>query len=98
MKNETRPSPGLPKQARVFMWAVVIGVLSGFAVGFLRRPAALLRPELLAWVAVVATVELLPVPVSQMLRLSLGFPILLGVAMLYQPGFAGVVALLGSSD
>ncbi len=94
----TRVYPRLPKQARVFMWAVVLGVLAGFALTLFRQPEDLLRPELAAWVAVVATVELLPVPVSKVLHLSLGFPILLGIAIHYNPGFAAIVALLGSSD
>jgi signal transduction histidine kinase len=50
------------------------------------------------WVLVLATVELLPVPVSRVLQLSLGFPIRLGIAILYPPFVAAGVALLGSFD
>jgi signal transduction histidine kinase len=98
MKKEARSYPAVPKQARVFMWGVVLSVLAGFTLTLFLRPDQFLQPELIVWVAVVATVELLPVPVSKVLHLSLGFPILLGVAILYQPGFAALVALLGSSD
>jgi signal transduction histidine kinase len=80
------------------MWATVIGILVGFALTIFRHPARVLQPELAIWIAVVAVVELLPVPVSQVLHLSLGFPILLGVSILYSPSAAALVALLGSAD
>jgi signal transduction histidine kinase len=98
LTDKTGANTELPTRARVFMWSVVIGVLVGFGLTLFRHPNELLRPDLVAWVLVVAAVELLPVPVSKVLHLSLGFPILLGVAILYHPGFAAVVALLGSSD
>jgi signal transduction histidine kinase len=90
--------------------AVVLPVLLGLAGFLFARPAAILRPtltggtrgsalDLLVWVVVVATVELLPVPVSKVLRLSLSFPILLGVAILYRsPLVVGIVTLVGLCD
>jgi signal transduction histidine kinase len=58
----------------------------------------LLRPEVVIWAVVVATVDLWAVPVSTALQLSLSFPILLGVAILYDPLVAAAIALVGSSD
>ncbi|MGH2555483.1 MAG: ATP-binding protein [Actinomycetota bacterium] len=99
MKNsDTRAYPALTRQARVFMWAVVIGVLLGFGLTVFRHPDQVLQLKLAAWIVVVAAVELLPVPVSQVLRFSVGFSILLGIAILYTPSAAAIVALLGSSD
>jgi signal transduction histidine kinase len=94
----TRAYPELPTKARFFMWAVVVGVFLAFGLTFFRQRHELIWPDLAIWVAVVAAVELLPVPVSKVLHFSLGFPILLGVAILYHPGFAAIVALIGSSD
>jgi signal transduction histidine kinase len=54
--------------------------------------------ELVFWIVSVAVVELLPVPVSRGVQLSLSFPILLGIAILYDPPIAAAVAFLGSFD
>jgi signal transduction histidine kinase len=43
-------------------------------------------------------VELLAVPVWRGLQMGVGFPLLLMVAILYPPGVAGLIALLGASD
>jgi signal transduction histidine kinase len=52
----------------------------------------------LFFVAAVMAVDLIPVPVWGGMQLSLSFPILIGVAMLYPPAVAGLIALLGSAD
>jgi signal transduction histidine kinase len=93
-----------------FKLAVVVPVLLGLTTFVLITPGVILRPtltgglsgsvlDLLVWVVVVATVELLPVSVSKVLRLSLSFPILLGIAILYRsPLVVGVVTLIGLFD
>jgi signal transduction histidine kinase len=53
---------------------------------------------LLAWVAVVAVVELIPVPMWRAQQVSMGFPVLMAVAFLYGPIPAGLAALVGSFD
>jgi signal transduction histidine kinase len=63
-----------------------------------RHPALWAEHDLLFWCVVVAVVELLPVPVSRVLQLSLSFPILLGVAILFDPLTAGGVAFIGAFD
>ena len=50
------------------------------------------------FIAAVMVVDLIPVPVWGGMQLSLSFPILVGVAMLYPPAVAGLIALLGSVD
>jgi signal transduction histidine kinase len=93
-----------------FKLLVILPVLVGLAWAVSAHPGAIFRPQLTGgerdssvalalWIAVVATVELLPVSVSSILRLSLSFPILLGVAILYRsPLVIGFVTLLGAFD
>ena len=57
-----------------------------------------LQAELILWALLVAAVELLPVPAWRGLHLSVGFPLLMVVGMLYPPIAAGVVAFAGASD
>ena len=74
------------------MLLVVLGTVSVLGAGVLSSPHDFAQKSLIFWVFVLATVELLPVSVSRVLQLSLGFPIRLGVAILYSPYVAaGVV-------
>lgn len=52
----------------------------------------------LFWTIVVAITELLPVPVTQLLRLSMSFPLLLAVGILYSPMTAALVSFVGGID
>ncbi len=52
----------------------------------------------LFFVLCIAAVDLIPIPAWEDIELSLSFPIMIGVAMLYSPPIAGVIALIGSSD
>jgi signal transduction histidine kinase len=55
--------------------------------------------QFLFWVAVVATVELLPVPAWRGLRISLVFPVIIAVAIYYpEPWFAAAVGFVGCFD
>src|SRR5262245_61718275 len=56
------------------------------------------EPAWLLWAPLVAGVELLPVSTWRGLTLSVGFPLLMMVAILYPPGAAGAIAFLGASD
>lgn len=58
----------------------------------------LLSLDMLLWVAVVAVVELLPVPSWRGLSVSVAFPLLVAIAILHSPAAAGVIALMGSFD
>jgi signal transduction histidine kinase len=86
------------------MLIVIVPVLGALIGTVIRRPDLLLSPDtgapvdVFVWMAVIATVELLPVPLTGVIRFSLGFPILLGVAILYSPMLAGLVALVGAFD
>src|SRR4051812_6769111 len=54
--------------------------------------------DLVLWTAVVAGVELVRIPAWRGLQVSLGFPILLAVGMIYAPPLAALVAYVGSVD
>jgi len=54
--------------------------------------------ELLAWVVIIGLVELIPVPMWRGTHISMGFPLLMVVAFLYQPPAAAAAALLAASD
>jgi len=56
------------------------------------------EPRWLLWALLVAAVELLPVPAWRGLTLSVGFPLLMMIAILYPPGAAGIIAFLGAFD
>jgi signal transduction histidine kinase len=55
-------------------------------------------PDWIAWALLVAAVELLPVPTWRGLTFSVGFPLLIMIAIIYPPNAAAVVAFLGASD
>ena len=57
-----------------------------------------INPKWFLWAPLVAAVELLPVPTWRGLTLSVGFPLLMMIAILYPPEVAGVVAFIGASD
>ena len=52
----------------------------------------------LFFVVCIAAVDLIPIPAWEDIELSLSFPIMIGVAMLYSPPVAGMIAIVGSSD
>jgi len=67
------------------------------AIGFvLTRRSVDLDARLLLWMALIAFVDLLPIPAWHGLQLLLDFPLLIAVAILYPPAAAGV-ALFGAS-
>jgi signal transduction histidine kinase len=54
--------------------------------------------DLFFWAALIGLVELLPVPAWRGLTISVGFPLLMVVAFLYEPAAAAAVAFVGASD
>ncbi|MGH9194744.1 MAG: sensor histidine kinase, partial [Acidimicrobiia bacterium] len=54
--------------------------------------------QLLLWAAAVSLVELIPVPAWRGIHLSLGFPLLMALAIVHPPVAAGVTAFVGSTD
>ena len=56
------------------------------------------KAEYLLWPLLITLIELMPVPAWRGLTISVGFPVLIMIAILYPPGIAGFIALLGASD
>src|SRR5215217_808634 len=54
--------------------------------------------KLAAWVAIIAAVELIPVPMWRSTHVSIGFPLLMVVAFVHEPAAAALVAFLAASD
>ncbi len=82
-----------------FELLVIVPTLSGLVYLGSQNPAAFEDPHnLTLWTLIVAFVELLPVPTWGGLQVSLGFPLLMVVGILYAPVAAGAVALIGSFD
>lgn len=80
---------------------MILGVLGAGYLGFLARPEQLAARsflELVTWTAIVAVVELWPVPGWRGLEISMSYPLLMAVAFLHPPLAAGTVAFLGSLD
>lgn len=78
-------------------FAVVLPVL-GYLAWTVGRSWDQLTPPILFFTAAVAIVDLIPVPGWGGLQLSLSFPILLGVAIIYPANIAALVAFVGSFD
>ena len=81
-----------------FELAVIIALAVYLAVTIPDHRDQLLQGSVLFFVLAVAVVDLIPVPAWGGMQLSLSFPILLGVAMIYDPTVAAVIALVGSFD
>jgi signal transduction histidine kinase len=90
------------RRIKALEFAVVVPVL--LTIGFLisAAPQSITEKhrvvDLVAWIAIIAAVELIPVPMWRSTHISIGFPLLMVVAYLYQPPAAGLVALLAASD
>ena len=62
------------------------------------KDPSVLDLQLILWAVLIAAVELLPVPAWRGVHLSLGFPLLMTVGILYAPPAAAATALIGSFD
>src|SRR5919108_5742422 len=80
----------------VFEVAVVIPTLALIAGLMLNEPP--FRPVYLLWSLLIGLIELMPVPAWRGLTISVGFPILIMIAILHPPGAAGLITLLGMTD
>jgi signal transduction histidine kinase len=77
--------------------AVIVAVLAYLAIE-VPRSWGEVTAVIALFVAMVAAVDLIPVPGWGGLQLSLSFPLLLGTAIIYQPPIAAAVAFIGSFD
>lgn len=56
------------------------------------------EPTWLLWSVLIAAIELMPVPAWRGITISVGFPLLVMIAILYPPGTALLLTFLGASD
>ena len=84
--------------ATIFKVAVVGGVFTWLTVGIILKPASLRDWHLFFWLIMIAAVELMPVPAWRGLRFSLSLPVILAVAILYDPVAAGCLLFVGLFD
>jgi signal transduction histidine kinase len=81
-----------------FQLVIIVPLLAYLAVMLPRSTDELFQSSVLFFMATVAVVDLIPVPAWGGMQLSLSFPILLGVAIIYPPAVAGFIAFGGSFD
>jgi len=105
--TELEETPGtkvrdrLPLRERVFEASVVVPTV--LALGWASSQALANLDvsdtrDLVIWIPVIASVELIPVPLWRGTIISMGFPLLMAVAFLYPPAAAGSAAFLAASD
>jgi signal transduction histidine kinase len=86
-----------PRALLVFEVAVISLALLAIAVLFRLEPSAF-EWLLLLWSVLIAVVEFMPVQAWRGMTISVGFPLLVAVAILYPPGIAGLITFLGMAD
>jgi signal transduction histidine kinase len=85
----------------LFELAVVLPTVLGLVLAVTREDATAVAADLLplfGWILTIALVELIPVPMWRGTTISMGFPLLMVVAFLYQPPAAAAAAFLAASD
>jgi signal transduction histidine kinase len=89
-----------PRAARAFHGLVIVAGLVLIAALVAVSPPTDTGEALgwMFWTLLIALVELLPVPAWRTLQVSMAFPLATAVAILYEPGIAGLILLLASSD
>ena len=91
---ETRNRDRLLLLVSVCLFLATLAIIGAF---LLRSPIPF-NPEWLIWSILIAGIEFLPVPAWRGLTISVGFPVLIMVAILYPAGGAGAIALIGALD
>lgn len=91
---ETRNQDRLLLLVSVCLFLATLAIIGAF---LLRSPIPF-NPEWLIWSVLIAGIEFLPVPAWRGLTISVGFPVLIMVAILYPAGGAGAIALIGALD
>jgi signal transduction histidine kinase len=84
-----------------FEIGIVLPTIILLVLGLLRDDASALQSdwgELLTWVLIIGTIELIPVPMWRGTTIGMGFPLLMLVAFLYDPVAAAAAAFLAASD
>jgi len=101
MTTQASTEPRSAKLLTLFELAVALPTMVGLVVAVTRESATAVEGEalqLLGWVVTIALVELIPVPMWRGTTISMGFPLLMVVAFLYEPSAAAAAAFLAASD
>jgi signal transduction histidine kinase len=98
MPDERGGQPFERAAITVMQWVLIVGVMGYLGWAIWRVPDDSVGPAVLFFILAAIVVDLIPVPAWGGMQLSLSFPILLGVAMVFPPPIAGMIALLGSAD
>ncbi len=101
MEPDTTPTPRAERdnwRSSLFQVLIILPVLGFLVAALPDEREELLQLPVLLFILTVAAVDLIPVPAWGGMQLSLSFPILLGVAIVYPPPVAATIALLGSFD
>jgi signal transduction histidine kinase len=90
-------APSRPQALLAFEVAVIALAVGGIALILPAEPDdhSLL---VLLWAVLIALVEFMPVPAWRGMTISVGFPLLIAVAIIYFPGTAGLITFLGMAD
>ena len=83
---------------RLYEATIAFPVVAWIAYQLIHSHGKDLEAATILWIAIVALVDLLPIPAWGGLVVSLSFPILIATCLLYGPPAAGLIALIGSSD
>ncbi len=86
------------QRVRYLEVALVLPVFGWLAWAIWRLPNGSIGWAWVFFTVTVIVVDLIPVPAWGGMQLSLSFPLLLGVSILYPPAVAGLAALAGSAD
>jgi signal transduction histidine kinase len=95
-----RPGRGDSRALRLFFWtsSVLLLVFVSFRISSDLSGIKQSAGTVVLWIAAAAVGDLLVVRLNRSTALSMSFPITLAAAMLFRPGVAGLIALLGSID
>jgi signal transduction histidine kinase len=83
---------------KIYAWSVVTVTAALAAWTFVGFDVPLSITEILFWAFLLAVAELLPVTLGFETRITMGFPIMIAAAILYEPPLAMAIAGLGSFD
>src|SRR5918994_1589895 len=84
---------------KIYSWVVVALAAAVLAALLVADPSGFPGlPMFVFWVGALVIAELLPVTLGFETRITMGYPILLAVAILFEPGPTMVIAGLGSLD
>jgi len=95
-RSERAPAPIWVQNS--YQLLVIVPAITYLAVTLLTDSDEVFQLAVLQFLVAVAVVDLIPVPGWGGLQLSLSFPLLLGVAIIFPPQVATLIAFVGSMD